>query len=326
MIDCLSNPDWINAQTDFLLLLQNIRIETLDIFDKFFLSITMFGELCIPTIICAIIFWCIDAKTGVYLFSLEGFNLLLSHFLKMVACVYRPWVLDNRIHPSELAVPAAKGYSFPSGHTAMSSTVFGGIALILKNRKIIVFMLLALIALVGFSRLWLGVHTPQDVLGGLFIGVFLIFFSKPLVDWAETNKNRYLYLVSIINILALLSFVYLYFFNSFRTDYIDGNLLVNPQHSIFLTIVIYGCSLGLINGCYLERKFISHNPKDFSLKSKIIISLIGTISIIFAFKYIVSYLFAHAISGYIAFLVAFLIGFSITLIYPSIFTHIFRNK
>ena len=38
MIDCLSNPNWINPQIDFLLFLQNIRLNCSDIIDKFTLS------------------------------------------------------------------------------------------------------------------------------------------------------------------------------------------------------------------------------------------------------------------------------------------------
>ena len=147
MIDFLSNPDWIRPQMDFLVFLQNIRINSPIIFDKLFLLITMFGEIWLPTLVCAIVYWCIDFRIGLYLFSLEGFNRFFAHFFKMVGCVYRPWVLDNRIHPSELAIPFAKGYSFPSGHSSMSSSVFGGVAYILRKNKILSIALIWLVLL-----------------------------------------------------------------------------------------------------------------------------------------------------------------------------------
>ena len=112
MIDCLSNPDWLRPQIDLLLFLQNYRISCSDIIDKSFLSITVFGEYWLPTIICAITYWCIDFRAGIYLFGLEGLNVLIAHFLKMLACVYRPWVLSDKIHPSELAIPFAKDGHF----------------------------------------------------------------------------------------------------------------------------------------------------------------------------------------------------------------------
>ena len=52
MIEFLSDPQWIQPQIDFLLHVQNIRINCSDIFDKFFLSVTIFGELWLPTMIC----------------------------------------------------------------------------------------------------------------------------------------------------------------------------------------------------------------------------------------------------------------------------------
>ena len=66
MIECLSNPSWINPQIDCLLFLQNFRIGHLEALDKFFLSITIFGEFWLPTLICAITYWCIDFKSGIY--------------------------------------------------------------------------------------------------------------------------------------------------------------------------------------------------------------------------------------------------------------------
>ena len=205
MIDCLSDPCWINPQIDFLLFLQNLRIGHFEAFDKFFLSVTIFGEYWLPTLICAIVYWCIDFKAGMYLFSLEGINVLISHLLKMIACVYRPWVLSDKIHPSELAVPFAKGYSCPSGHSAMSSSVLGGVAFLQRKRIPVCLLFISLILLVGFSRMWLGVHTPQDVLSGFAIGLILVFAIDRIINWAEKNVNRYLYLAGIINILSVLA-------------------------------------------------------------------------------------------------------------------------
>lgn len=319
MIDCLSNPSWINPQIDVLLFLQSLRIGKLEMFDKFFLSITVFGEFWLPTLICAITYWCIDFRAGIYLFSLESANAFLAHFFKMLACVYRPWVLDSNIHPSELAFPYAKGYSFPSGHSAMSSSVLGGVAFLKRNNKLVLTLLIGLILLIGFSRLWLGVHTPQDVLGGFLIGLSLIFGVNKIIDWAEKDKNRYLYLQAGVNILAVLALIYICYFNTYRLDYINGELLVNPQKSIYVTIVVYSYALGLINGCFLCRRFFPFNPKDASIKQRIIRGIVGSIGIILLLKYVIAYLFMNTIATKLAIFLMFLVGLFVTLIYPVIF-------
>jgi len=321
MIDCLSNPSWISPQTDFLFFLQNFRIGNFENFDKFFLSITIFGEFWLPTLVCAICYWCIDYKAGIYLFSLEGFNIFLTHFSKMLACVYRPWVLDNRIHPSGLAVPFAKGYSFPSGHTAMSSSIIGGVAYLLRKNKWLCFLLICLILLVGFSRMWLGVHTPQDVFCGLLIGLTLIFSVNKLIDWAEKDTNRYLYLLVIINIAAILAVVYLYNFNTYRMDYVSGKLLVNPQNLKYVLLVVYSYSLGLFNGCFLCRKYFPFNPKEGSLKRRIIRGFVGTILLALLVKFIFQHIFLNIINYKLAVTLSFFVGISLTLIYPIIFTN-----
>lgn len=319
MIECLSNPSWINPQTDFLIFLQGFRIGRLEMFDKFFLSITIFGEFWLPTLICAITYWCVDFRAGVYLFSLESVNIFLAHFFKMLACVYRPWILDSNIHPSELAVPYAKGYSFPSGHSAMSSSILGGVAFLKRHNKLVLISLIGLILLIGFSRMWLGVHTPQDVAGGFLIGFTLIFAINKIIDWAEKDKNRYLYLQAGINILAILALIYICYFNTYRIDYIGGELLVNPQKSIYVTIAVYGYALGLINGCFLCRRFFPYNPKDATVKQRIIRGIIGTVGIILLLKFVLAYIIMNTVAIKLAISMMFLVGLFVTLIYPMIF-------
>lgn len=325
MIDCLSNPSWLNPQIDFLLFLQNIRIAQPEFIDKFFLSITIFGEFWLPTLICAIVYWCIDFKAGLYLFTLEGFNSVITHFLKMLACVYRPWVLSNKIHPSKLAVPFAKGYSFPSGHSAMSSSVLGGTAFILRRKPIICILLICLILLIGFSRLWLGVHTPQDVVCGLLIGMASIFIVDKIINYAEKRQNRYLILALILNITVALILLYICRFNTYRTDYVSGELLVNPAKSIYSTVVIYGYLLGLLNGAFLCRRFFPFDPHKTTIKNRITIGIIGSIFIVAGLKNIVGYIIMNELPTKIVFLAMFITGLFITLLYPIIFKSIDKN-
>ena len=326
MIECLSNPGWINPQIDFLLFLQNIRMGHLEIFDKFFLSITIFGEFWLPTLICAVTYWCIDFRAGIYLFSLAGFNSIIAHFLKMIACVYRPWVLSDKIHPSELAIPFAKGYSFPSGHSAMSSAVLGGVAYLVRRKKIACVLLICLVLLIGFSRLWLGVHTPQDVVCGLLLGFTLVFVVKKIIDWAEENPNRYLYLALAVNVLVILAVIYIRYFNTYRMDYVNGELLVNPEKTIYVTTVIYSYLLGLLNGCFLCRRFFPFNPKDASVKNRIIRGFVGGSVMVLMLKYITEYAIMHEWSLKFAIPCMLFVGLFVTLIYPLIFQRFTKSN
>ncbi len=320
MLECFSNPCWINPQIDFLLLLQNIRIEHFESLNKLFLSITILGELWLPTLICAITYWCIDLRAGLYLFTLASCNSIITHFAKMLACVYRPWILSDKMCPVSEAVAFAKGYSFPSGHTAMSSSVLGGVAFLQRHKILRCLSIIFLILLVGFSRLWLGVHTPQDVLFGLLTGLILVFIANTVINWAEKDKNRYLYLLGFINIFAIFALVFVCYFNSYKMDYVNGELLVNPLKQIYTMVVCSGFALGLINGAFICRRFFPFNPKKSSLKKRIIRGLVGGILLISILRGVLQPIFFNIISFKLALIYSFLIGISITLIYPIIFT------
>jgi hypothetical protein len=233
--------------------------------------------------------------------------------------------LSDKIHPSELAVPFAKGYSFPSGHSSMSSSVLGGVAYLLRKKRFICIFLICLILMIGFSRLWLGVHTPQDVVVGLTIGLTLIFVVNKIINWAEQNSNRYLWLALIVNIVIAFIIIYIRYFNTYRMDYIQGELLVDPVKTIYVTTVIYGYLLGLLNGCFLCRRFFPFNPKNVSVKNRVITGIIGGIVIVLMLKCIIGHIIMNVLSLAYSFPVMFICGIFITLIYPIIFQNIDKS-
>ena len=324
MIELLSCEKLINPQIDFLLYLQNLRICHFSMLDNLFLSITIMGEMWLPTVVCAIVYWCFDIKTGIYLFSLSSFNVFFAQLFKMLACVYRPWILSDKIQPVEKAVALAAGYSFPSGHSAQASSLFGGLAFLLRKKILVSILLVILVFIVGFSRMWLGVHTPQDVVIGLIIGFSLVFIFDYIINWAELNKNRYLYLALGTDILIAFIIIYICYFNCYPIDYVNGILLVSPRMSIQASILCYGFVAGVLNGVYISRRFPFFNPNQYTPKNKLIISLIGSAFIIAMFKLYINPLFCEPNNFKIVFMIPFLSGIFITSIYPYIFEKLIK--
>ncbi|MFA9399001.1 MAG: phosphatase PAP2 family protein [Clostridiaceae bacterium] len=101
--------------------------------------------------------------------------------------------LVQRIRPCE-AIPAVNlliskplTYSFPSGHTASSFAVAGVLAKYLKKYAIGFFSLALLIA---FSRLYLYVHYPTDVLAGMILGLLCSVVVIFIFNKIENNKKK----------------------------------------------------------------------------------------------------------------------------------------
>jgi len=114
--------------------------------------------------------------------------------------------------------------------------------------------------------------------------------------------------------------IYTYFFVTYRMDYISGILLVDPQKLRYVNVVEFGYALGLINGCYLCRRYCPFNPKNVSVKQRVIRGLIGAIGIIILTKFLFGYILMNCVRIRYALTITFLIGITITLIYPIIFT------
>lgn len=322
----LTNSNWLNPQIDFLLWLQNIRLQIGDILDVPFISLTKLGELLWPTICICIVYWCIDIRAGLYLCLVNCLTMVVSQILKMTACIYRPWILNDAIKPSPLVLKSAGSYSFPSGHSMMAGSTWAAIAYLLRKKPIWSGFFIFLTLLIGFSRLYLGVHTPQDVIIGLLVGLIFIFTVNHLIDWCEKNLSRYLYILGIIDVFIVLVLCYI-LFKSYPLDYINGKLLVNPEKAISIAVTYSGWFLGLINGVILCRIFFPFEPKKGSKIARITRGLIGGVTSALLFSIIQEKIFYNkVITDYKAIMViTFFVAFYMTAIYPFIFSKIFKN-
>ena len=84
----------------------------------------------------------------------------------------------------------ATGYSFPSGHTMNAASLFGGIAVRKDYPRALRIVLGFVLAFVAFSRIYLGVHTPQDVLVGAGIGTLVMWLTLRLMRWVEAHPGK----------------------------------------------------------------------------------------------------------------------------------------
>ncbi len=136
--------------------------------DAIFEAITFLGEEEFFIMLLPLVFWCVDFAVGVRL----AFAFLLSVYantgLKYLFAHPRPFELDPAVKLHD-----AEGYGLPSGHSQSAVVVWGIIAAGFRKTWLWV-IAIALTVLIGFSRIYLGVHFPTDVLSGWAVGaVFL---------------------------------------------------------------------------------------------------------------------------------------------------------
>lgn len=114
-----------------------------------------------------------------------GISILMALMIGFVICNLTLKPLIARVRPYDangfegLLVKALSDYSFPSGHTLASFEMAVCVYMFDKKYGIIA---LIIAALIGFSRLYLYVHYPSDVIFGAVLGIFIGYFSSYIVN------------------------------------------------------------------------------------------------------------------------------------------------
>ncbi len=165
-------------ESELLLWIQNnLRMEALTPVVK---AVTHLGDKGIFWILLTLLLLAIPKtrKAGLCsLCALIGSALVNNVVLKNVVARTRPYEV---IPGLELLVAKAHDFSFPSGHSAASFASATALYRTLPKKYSIWALLLA--ACIAFSRLYIGIHYPTDVLAGTLDGILLGYFSVPAVD------------------------------------------------------------------------------------------------------------------------------------------------
>ena len=232
--------------------LQEMRTPFLD---TIMALVTRLGEETIFMVVAIVVFWCVSKVGGYYLLSVGFLGTVMNQFLKMLFRIPRPWVLDPNFDIVESAREAATGYSFPSGHTQSAVGTFGGLARMTKKNWLR-WVLVVLVLLVAFSRMYLGVHTPLDGGVSLGIGTVLVLVLWPLVRSAEENPARMLWVLlgMLACSVAFLLFMEIY---QFPADTDAHNL----ESAVANAWKLSGATVGMLIACWLDQKYIRFETK-----------------------------------------------------------------
>ena len=239
-----------------LLGLQDFRNGAGGFLAEFLKKMTFLGELNTTLVLFAVLYWCVHKELGTYLMMGWSGNRLLNGLLKVTVCAYRPWIRDARIVPYGDSMTTATGYSFPSGHSMNAATVFGGTALRKGTPRALRITLFIIVALVAFSRLYLGVHTIQDVLVGVAAGLLVMGLTSRLMAWIEAHPEKDWMVVCVGVALSVLVAVYAALKPYPEHKDAAGKLIVDGKKMVNDTYKAIGWTTAFLTGWILERHFI----------------------------------------------------------------------
>jgi len=217
------------AEIQFLQYLESMRT---DFSVKLFEGITMIGEETILILLVGILYFAYDKDLAKRIGYITITSMCLNNVVKNLVKRPRPFA-SGAVNPAR--AHTATGYSFPSGHTQTIATWSTAFAVLLKKAWVSALAGIA-IAAVAFSRLFLGVHYPSDVIVGAVLGVVIAIGLSVVYDRTEDMRKLYR-----DTCLLLLPFAVLFMIKA------------DPLYNDFYKL--YGMLVGLYFATIIEEKY-----------------------------------------------------------------------
>ncbi len=252
--------------------------------------ITYLGEPIVFIIIAAILYLAYNKSYAKNL----TLSLLITHYLNFI---FKGIFRDSRpainIDGTEDWGFIEPSYGFPSGHSQTSVGFWGYVAYRFKDTsrvkkvQIIPCILSVVIFLVAISRLIIGVHDLQDVIGGLLLGIgFLLLFiylEPPLSE--QFNKLNFItkVIITVIVSVAVLLIGTLLFPKT-GLGLVADSYIPSPFYRDKGAFgLVGGVLLGFGVGYLMEQEYVKYEPSELSTKKKIINIIIGIVILLIVF-------------------------------------------
>ncbi len=200
--------------------------------DAYFLTVTRLGDEVFYILALPIIYWAVDKRFGFRLSALFLVSIYANGAVK-------DWVANPRPSAAEVRVLKPNpSYAFPSGHAQGTATVWGYLAYVTKKAWVWV-LAAAVVFSVALSRVYLGLHYPVDLVGGL--GLAILFIAALLAVDAWQRRTQFAVTIGFPGQLALAAIL---------------PLLLLVPYSVSHAILTVGFLWGLTVGYVVEEEFV----------------------------------------------------------------------
>lgn len=227
----LYGPKAYTINTLFFHLFRGLRTPALD---HIMIYVTLLGEskVLFPIVLTltAWLSWHRKWHTAAHILALGFLTLVSISFFKSFAHSPRPWGVIGTSH-------SITNFSFPSGHTTLACVFYFGITLFavkaapIKHSRFLYILAMLLIAAIGISRLYFGVHWFTDIVGGCLLGaILLMIITLSYNRVEEKNINvRQILLIFLFTLIVTYTTVIYKSYDSYVNKY---KLIDWPIHSI----------------------------------------------------------------------------------------------
>lgn len=274
-------------QTDLLLWLQSIRHPVLD---SLMIATTNLGSETTYILLIAFVYWCYNKQTAFKWMNVLMISAFANAIIKIAVHAQRPFQVNSAI--KGLYTVSATSFSFPSGHSMNAGANLTWAIRLVKNKKFTA-AAVVLMLLIGFSRLYLGVHWPQDVIIGLIFGCCIAF----LYEWYCLKFPNYIELPALFLAIAVAA--------KFR-----------DEASLKLLGTFFGGIMGYWLGEYIFK--IKSHPWKQGGSLKYFIGVVIVLVVHFGLKMILP-------EGMTTYRYS-LVGFTLTFAWPWIFEKVYKEK
>ena len=180
------------ADTSFITWVQQYASPLLD---GFFKAITAVGSAEYYILVIPLLFWLYDKKFALRLGGYFLGNAWLNSFVKYIFQIPRPPLTLHRVEQG--------GFSFPSGHAQGSAGFWGYLAVQLRRPWAYVGAALVCV-LVSFSRIYLGVHFPRDIVVGIALALVWLFVYELIARKTRLEVKPWQWYLGSLLLCALL--------------------------------------------------------------------------------------------------------------------------
>jgi membrane-associated phospholipid phosphatase len=226
------------------------------VLDAIFKAITLIGDEEFLVILFSLVYWCVNWPMGARLAIAYLLSSYCSEGLKELLAHPRPFHFDPSV---QLHDPGAMEYGMPSNHS-QASVFLWGIVTTRARRAWVWGLAVVMVILVGFSRVYLGVHFPTDVLAGWVLGaVFLAIYLWLGPRFEAWMKNAGLVVQLALAVAVPLALVLL--------------------HTTNATVLLMAALMGMGVGVALTRRLTPFSPAG-PLWQRVVRFLVGVVPLV----------------------------------------------